>query len=63
MRTGDETGARGCQERLGWYAIQWNMMAQSQRRDADRKQQQATDSAVTAAIAGDEVRQAENERS
>ena len=63
MRTGHEKGARGGHERFGWYAIQWNMMAQSQRRDADREQQQATDSAVTVAIAGDKVRQAEHERS
>jgi hypothetical protein len=63
MGADDQPGAHRGHDRLRPFAIQGNMVTQGERRDPNPEQEQTTDSSMPMAIAGDEIRQAERQRS
>jgi hypothetical protein len=63
MRADDQAGAHRSHQCLHWRALQGKMAAQRERCDSEAEQEQTTDAAMPMTIAGDQVRQAEHQRS
>lgn len=63
MRADDQRRAHGSHDGLCPLAIQRNMAAQGECRDSNAEQEQTTDSSMPVAVARNEIRQAERQRS